>query len=340
MKKLLETIFRRTFRPQLSNTQIRLGRDTTVVFATIDEGKQILVTQDEFVRRMSPFDRAARMKTDKDISEKEYLEFVGKNVLGWSDAEKQKIASAFYDIQQSIESLSLSFPKEILMVKTTGKEEGQAPYTRTNAIIIPERVIRLSNAKIKKIISHELFHIMSRVNPDLREKLYASIGFAKCDEVVFPLELKSRKITNPDAPKNDHCIYLQVSGKERCAIPILFSCVEKYDINRGGEFFNYLQFQFLLVEKNESSPTIKYDGQTPSLVGVEQVSGFFEQVGNNTEYIIHPEEILADNFTFLVLQKSNLPTPAIIKKLETILKETGSSLFQVGNSKSSLPAIR
>jgi len=307
----------------LSDVQIKLGSDTTVVFATVDEGKQILTAQDDFVRCMSPFDRAARMKTDSDVSEKDYLEFVGKNVLVWNDAEKQKITSSFQGIQTELKALSLPFPKKVLLIKTTGNEEGEAAYTRANAIVFPKDDLKAPTAKIQKTICHELFHIISRANPDLREKLYTTIGFVKCSEVAFPLELKSRKITNPDAPRNDHCIRLQVGGAKRWAVPILFSSDEKYNMGRGGEFFDYLQFQFLLVERNDDSSTVKpiYDSQNSKLVGMQQVSGFFEQVGENTEYIIHPEEILADNFTLLVLQNRNLPSPAIIKKLEGTLKD-------------------
>lgn len=307
---------------KLLQAQIRLGDSTTILFATVSEAKGILTTRDDFVQRMSPFDRAARMKTDKEVSEEEYLAFAGKNVLEWNDAEKRKITSAFHNIQTQLEALSLPFPKKLFMVKTTGAEEGGAAYTRANAIIFPKTDLTAPIAKIQKTICHELFHIISRNDPDLREKLYATIGFVKCDEVAFPLELASRKITNPDAPRNDHCIRLQVGDKEHWAIPILFSNVEKYDTKRGGEFFNYLIFLFLLVERNERLSTVEplYDGRNPKLVSGQEISGFFEQVGENTEYIIHPEEILADNFALLMLGERDLPSPAIIKKLRAILK--------------------
>jgi hypothetical protein len=322
MKKLFLLIVIFTSWTQLSYAQIKLGSDITVAFATIDEGKNILTTRDDFVCRLSPFDRAARMKTDADVSEEDYLEFVGKNVLAWNDIEKQQIISAFQTIQTKLETLSLPFPKKILFIKTTGNEEGGASYTRANAIVFPKADLTAPITKIRKTLSHELFHIMSRENPDLREKLYAAIGFEKCNEVAFPLELKSRKITNPDAPRNDHCIRLQIGGNECWAIPILFSSTEKYNVNRGGEFFNYLKFQFLLVERNDNSAVKPiYDGQKPKLVDIQQTSGFFEQVGKNTRYIIHPEEILADNFALLVLEDRNTPSPEIIKKLEKILRE-------------------
>lgn len=307
---------------QLSRAELRLGSETTVAFATLEEGKKILMAQDAFVQRMSPFDRAARMKTAHDVSEKEYLEFVGQHVLAWDDTEKQHVSSAIKSLQTELQRLSLPLPEKVFMVKTTGREEGGAAYTRANAIVLPKANLRAPTASIRKTICHELFHIMSRAHPDLRETLYGAIGFVHCGEIEFPQALKSRKLTNPDAPRNDHCIELQVEGKTRWAVPILFSSAETYDVERGGEFFNYLVFKFLLVERSNASPAKPiYDGQEPKLVDLQQASGFFVQVGRNTRYTIHPEEILADNFALLVLQKQNLPSPEIIKKLKDILKE-------------------
>jgi hypothetical protein len=51
------------------------------------------------------------------------------------------------------------------------------------------------------------------------------------------------------------------------------------------------------------------------------VSGFYEQVGRNTEYIIHPEEILADNFAMLVMGDQNVPSPEILRKVQGVLTQ-------------------
>lgn len=305
-----------------SHGQVKLNDSSTVVCATVEQGKAILTTKDDFVLRMSLFDRAARIKTDQEVSEEEYLEFVGMNVLPWSDEEKRVIASALEGIPAKLEPFSLPLPEKVYLVKTTGSEEGGAAYTRGNAIIFPKANLTAPVPSLQQTICHELFHILSRCNPDLREKLYAVIGFVKCNEVDFPSELKPRKLTNPDAPKNDHCILVQAKGKKHWAVPILFSRTEKYDVKRGGEFFHYLEFRFLLVERDETTSMVKpmYDGQKAELVDMRQVSGFIEQVGRNTGYIIHPEEILADNFALLVLKRQNLPSPDITGKMEEILK--------------------
>ena len=59
---------------QASLAQIKLDGKTTVVFAAPDKGRQVLTTRDDFVTRMSPFDRAARLKTNTEVTEKDYLE--------------------------------------------------------------------------------------------------------------------------------------------------------------------------------------------------------------------------------------------------------------------------
>lgn len=303
----------------LTYADTKLNDQTVVVFATVENGKRILGQKDDFVARMSPFDRAARMKTDKTVSEKEYLSFVNRNILPWDKDEVAKLETTLKGINRKLSEFSLTFPKTIYIIKTTGKEEGGAAYTRSNAIVLPKSL--LISTGLQKTIAHELFHILSRNAPKLRESLYAVIGFKSCNEIEFPAALKSRKITNPDAPKNDHYIRVTLNDKKVSAVPILFSRTPKYDVQSGGEFFNYLEFKLLIVKRdiNEKKYEATYNGSNPVLTNIRNVSGFFEQVGRNTNYIIHPEEILADNFAILVLGKQNVASPQIINNLKIVL---------------------
>ena len=50
----------------------KLAARTTVSFADLEEAQKVLGARDDFVTAMSPFDRAARMKTDKPVSEEEF----------------------------------------------------------------------------------------------------------------------------------------------------------------------------------------------------------------------------------------------------------------------------
>jgi hypothetical protein len=293
---------------------VDLARGSVAHFASIDEGREILGNRDEFVQRLSPFDRAARLKTDRPVSEEEFLKFVKSSVLEWTDPERKKIEDAIGGIRPGLQSLSLALPPKINFVKTTGVEEGKAFYTRDSAIILPAGELDSASPELlQKTIAHELFHIFSRQNPALREKLYHIIGFTKCDEVQFPADIRDRKITNPDAPRNDHSIKVHLDDREVAGVPILFSKAPNYDVSRGGEFFNYMQLKLFLL------PATGNTAGGAELVAPEQISGFIEQVGQNTSYLIHPEEILADNFALLVLGMEDVPSPEILKRMRAVL---------------------
>jgi hypothetical protein len=297
------------------------AQEKTLAFATIDEGRKILTARDEFVQVLSPFDRGAALKTDRDVAEKDYLAFVGRSVLDWTEADKEALAPTLNAVKAGLGRYPLPFPKTVYLIKTTGEEEGDAPYTRSDAIILPKSHLTRAQKADAELIYHELFHVLSRTNPDLKEKLYAAIGFRKCDEVNLPGDLKSRRITNPDGPRNDHCIAVEVAGRPVWAVPILFSDAERYDPNRGGSFFDYMQFRFLVVPRDGNSPPARMPpaGQEAKLVEQKELTGFFEQIGRNTEYTIHPDEILADNFASLMMQDRDVRSPEILKKIEAIL---------------------
>jgi hypothetical protein len=55
------------------SAEIRLGKSSTVAFASVPEGKKILEQEDAFARALSPFDRSARVKADKQVSLEEIV---------------------------------------------------------------------------------------------------------------------------------------------------------------------------------------------------------------------------------------------------------------------------
>jgi Domain of unknown function (DUF4157) len=306
--------------PCRASAELHLA-NAEVHFASRNEGRRILVAKDDFIQHLGPFDRSARMKTEKAVSEDEFLRFVGRNVVDWTKEERQTVQTTVEAIHPLLRDLPLSLPRTVQFIKTTGAEQGNAAYTQGTAIVLHKADLAKSQEDLQKLICHELFHVLSRHNPELRERLYRIIGFTKCNEIDLPPELQRRKITNPDAPRNDYFIHVQVDGRESLAMPILLSSVETYDVKRGGEFFAYIQLQFLVVEKDSGSANLKavFDGSSPKVVGMERVSGFMEQVGGNTDYIIHPEEILADNFALLVLNEHNVASPEILQKMRDVL---------------------
>ena len=300
-----------------------------LVFATRAESKRMLSARDDFVSRMSPFDREARMKTNREVSESQFLEFAGSAAEEWDQKSREKVELVFRAVKSAVTSLSLPLPGKIYVIKTSGIEEGNVAYTRGDAIILPRSILATSGQEIQKLLAHELFHIASRNNPAFARTLYKAIGFQYCGEIEFPEILAPIKITNPDAPKNDYCIQLGLNRQKVWAVPVLYSKVKKYDMDKGGEFFQYLKMSMLLVEPPLADAGVKvlYDSNGPRLADLEKFTGFFEQVGQNTGYVIHPEEILADNFALMALGDHDVRSPEVMTRMQKVLSmhKTGSS---------------
>jgi hypothetical protein len=96
------------------------------VFATAAQGRNVLTQRDDFVQRMSPFDRAARLKADQDVTEQTYLDFVSAQVREWSDDDKAAVQATLSDLRPRVNALGEPWPDPIFLVKTTGNEEGSA----------------------------------------------------------------------------------------------------------------------------------------------------------------------------------------------------------------------
>jgi hypothetical protein len=290
----------------------RLTTASTIQFATVEEGAAVLAEEDRFLKSLSQFDCQARLKTDREVTASDVGKYSAEQVLAWTADEETKLREAISAVSKKMEAFNLPFPKTIKLVKTTGKEEGNAAYCRRNAIIFPVRMINQRPTGLQRLLTHELFHVLSSHNPKLRSKLYAIVGFTTCQPIQMPPTLRDRKLTNPDAPELDAYITLTTDGQPVTAVPVLFASTKTYDVKRGGTFFDYLTFRLMAIElQGKQWQPVLHDGQ-PQLLDPKSTTSFHEQIGKNTRYIIHPDEILADNFVHLVNQTKDLASPEII----------------------------
>jgi hypothetical protein len=290
---------------------IQLGTNVTARFASVEAGREILTRRDEFIAALTPLDRRARMRTDLDVSEKDYMSFLNHCVRAWTPEETNRLAGVFLAIRDKLVRWELPFPATILLVKTSGEEEFNNCYTRQNAIIFPAAEVAGRPSALNYIILHELFHVLTRQNPELRKAVYGSIGFRPINEIDLPEELLRRKITNPDGVHNGWMINLTNQNEALQAVPILLAKGNTFNPNEGGAN-PYDYFRLLVVEPGDAGWVAHLVGGHPRLLRPTEVTGWFEQIGRNTRYTIHPDEILADNFVHLINGNTNLPTPLIV----------------------------
>lgn len=305
-----------------ADQSLELADGASVRLATRDEGRAVLTADDAFAKSLSRFDLQSRLKTAGEVSLEQWKESAAAEVRDWDDAGKKAVTEAIGRLQKRLEGYKLPLPKEILLVHTTGAEEGNAAYTRGTAIVLPDKVLKYSPTQLDRLLAHELFHVLSRNDGALRQRLYRIIGFEVCDPIELPPSLAPRKITNPDAPLIDSTLELKTAdGRVVVGAPVLYANVERYDAAKGGSFFQYLTFRLLVVEKKDGRwQPLLLEGGEPIVIDAKKEPAFYEKIGKNTNYVIHPDEILADNFVHLVMEDRDLMTPRIVDEMKQALR--------------------
>ncbi len=298
---------------------IALTTDSIVAFATREEGRAALLTPDRYTQSLSRFDMESRLFTNNDVTLEQFMHHAADQVVDWSDADRAKLERIIASAAKRLVGLDLPFPPTILLIQTTGLEEGDAAYCRRHAMILPRRYAGFAEPQLERLFLHELFHILSSHNEPLRHRLYEIVGFRPCPEIKLPTELADLKITNPDGPTLNYYIELEVEGQRQLAIPLLHAS-ERFDPAQRRTFFKYMKFSLLAIEQHEDRWLASQVDDAPVLLDPKQLPAFQQKIGRNTSYIIHPDEILADNFVHLVMRSPDLPTPEIITAMEKVLR--------------------
>lgn len=303
----------------LNSNEVKEYSSFAINFLDPDEGVKVLANEDEYIKGFSRFDYMAKFKSEKMPNFEERMEMYEDNVLKWNEKEIEKIESVMSEIDKKIEKLNLNLPDEISIIKSNDWVESGASHTRGTSIVFSEGFINNSSeSHFKTVFVHELFHIYSRYNKELRDELYGIINYERTEELVFPEEIKDLKISNPDAVENNYYIKCLYEGKEYCFIPVLYAS-EEYDISSNESFFKYVQDDMLAVEIKDGKSSPIYIDNKPLIVKKQDLENYYELIGNNTDYTYHPEETMADNFVFLVLD-NEVESPWVLDKMRSFFE--------------------
>lgn len=312
--------------PVTGLAEVPLGTDSVVVFASRQVASEILAADDEYTSRMSQFDRMLRLKTTSPVSRTQYFAHMASNTLNWTETERSRLTPLLARLASALTGYDLPLPPTILLIKTTGNEEVGQGHTRANAIVLPLRSLAEDNETLYFLLAHELFHVMSRYDARFRKQAYALVGFRIGPELQLPAEIAPLQVTNPDAPRHDSFIDVTIDGRPVKVVPVLLSRSAVFDPEIGERLDDYWTLRLLAVEKTSAgpAPSPKMRNGAPVLLRLGEVTGFFEQVGRNTRYIIHAEEVLAENFAFLVTGET-VAEPQRVDALRRLLAEPDGS---------------
>jgi hypothetical protein len=303
----------------IKNTPHFLNKEKSIVFCDSLKSADLIITDntDDIFGKMNVTDMTIQMKrnyntdyTSADIAN-DYITFVQKDVTSFSAADIEFVQTAMEKAFQLCQKLSPNvFPKQLNLIKTKSRNYGDGVYfTRENCIIIPANVLKEKKADdFLATMLHEIFHVYSRLNPEKRKVLYEAIGFQALNEAAnleIPAELKNTILLNPDGTNFKYFITLQLApDKTIKAIPIIYANSTKYNAKKP-DFFNYLKFELFEIQPIARGFVVVTKKDGSSTLDMKNLPDFYRQIRDNTGYIIHPDEVLADNFMFLVLAQKD-----------------------------------
>ena len=296
--------------------------------ADLKEAQQLFLSNTKYLNNFNQYDLDYKLNK-KNATLEEYKAFGVKQMLEFTNKEKELISKQIIKMEKTLEKqkLSLPFDKEIIFIKSTQKEEnGSLAYTHGTQIYLGEKIFDyLVDKDIKKrflfdsIFWHELFHCITRSNKIFRKDMYKIIHFTVMEkDFTIPKPIYEISISNPDVEHHDSYATFNINGKNiDCYMVLTIS----RPFNRPGDaFFKYMQSSIVPIDS-------KGEFYLP-----ENVKNFWEIFGRNTNYVIDPEECLADNFSYAILNQEyekyiecksnelNFKNPEIIKKIINYLK--------------------
>jgi len=290
-----------------------LGKDRLVFMDSIGASRAIV--RDEvsgFFEKIGITDMLIQMKRpfvdslDREKLLVEYKAYLKTEVTDFTKQERDFCQGILSEIAVELAAIHPDlFPDSLRLIKSHGNHYGsRAYYTRENVIVIPKGMLFEANEEgFYETMLHELFHIYSRYHPVKREALYGLIGFRSVgqpEDLQMDKVLRDRVLLNPDGVNCAYAITVQEEGTSVFAIPLIVARARGYEEDKAA-FFDYLQFDLYPIRAPYSRlvrVVCRNDGS--SRLKIEEIGDFYGQIQRNTDYIIHPDEILADNFVFMV----------------------------------------
>jgi len=278
---------------------------TPLVFASFAQSRELLRHPDDWARQLSIFDMGARRRTLSPTSLQAFLEFAARAAREWTSAERVAWRPIANQLRSATKGLDLRL-RPVRVVKTTGDEEfGSSGYTREHAIMLTQNAAGLPATDRRRaffLLAHELFHVVSRENPAYRDALYSLLGFDRFGAFEYPAELEERRLSNPDAFSYEHALTVQTPLSNADVVPVNQSAVPLEEAIELPSIFAVLEIVLLSVDKVTGE--VLRDGSGNLIAFNFGNTDWVPRMQRNSGFIIHPEEILADNFATLMEWRS------------------------------------
>ena len=286
-------------------------------YASAEEGRELLLKNTEYYANYNQNDIDFRLRKSGGTLD-ELLEVSARSVGEFNFIEKFHIDSRIAKMYRTLKRNDYELPpvKEIVFISTDmDLESGASGYTHKTQIYLNTVGIKVSaylsfipgfSKSFDELLWHELFHCLTRNNPEFRREMYSLIHFTVADsDFEIPSCVEDYCLSNPDVEHHDSYATFIIDGQEIDCFAAWIT-TKHYDEVLSG------------WSDCETTALIPIDG-TDIYYTREQATNFDEVFGTNTYYVIDPEECMADNFAYAMLfgmsgkDGKGYPNPEIIQ---------------------------
>ncbi len=304
----------------LANVYLLKSAKVTIVSAAT--GQTILESNDEFSSQLTDLDRQLRLNTSTTVPAERYLKFAAGQVREWNDREKVELALLTKEIDEAVADLPLRLPDRIYVVRSTLQEEFGANYTRGQTLVLGSEFFddsKHDHAERRLILAHEIFHLASRYDSSLRKRSHEAVGCVyKTGQLILDAKIRGSLVTNPDAYEYACALRVTVTGNHAdlsdnqlwvMPAPVL-------DRSQAAQLkYSDLKIKLIVVDAENGHWQVQYDASgQPKLIDAA-ATNFVQLLAINSDYVMHAEEIIADNFA-LLLEQIAKNTPSKTKKVK------------------------
>lgn len=241
------------------------------------------------------------------INKTDYLAWLASCPQAWPSDLVNKMQRIWGQVlSESVTVAPHLVPDTIFLLVTADKPYGSEVYfTRNMAVIMPVSDLRAaSDHDLLHTMRHELFHLVSRMHYGLRPKLYEmSNCLAGPEGLKWPADLYERRLSNPDAP--NYNFLLMHEGQ--AYLPVLTSPVQRIVAPKDALFSANIRADFYEIIGDSISLNRLPEWEVAAAIEA------------NSYYIIHPEEVLAEHYAFL-LGGQRVERPGELSELESLLQ--------------------
>jgi hypothetical protein len=284
-----------------------------IALATQQEAAAAIAARDEYMSAVNAADVSIWLRRPGSSADTDALaQYLAANVIPWSDEERERLDAMTERVSPRLAALAPWLPGRVQIARIRIDASSGADFTRGDTIFLAS--LKPTDEAMDERFFHELFHVLSRHNPARRDELYAIVGFQRCTPLTLDIALRARILTNPDAPVVEYASQITVEGQTVWATPLMVADLSRYTAR--SDLFDHVELQFMPLRRDAQGQCTADPSST--LTQAQLGAAVIARAGGNTMYVLHPEELVADNFAQMMMGR-DVPSPEVHAHLATLL---------------------